>query len=169
MPTPFDFEYTFRAPSPETVLRAYFDPDHLAAQDKVGNLIDRRVTESHEDDATLRTSWHVRAGKTLPGFVKPFVDGGRLSFVESMTWRKRDGEIDMTITPQVLGGRVGIAATYTLRAAGDGKVHRRYKGAITASIPLLSGKIERAILEEITRGMPAMADCSQQWLARSNP
>ena len=165
MSTQFDFEYTFNAPSAEAVLRAYFDPDHLAAQDKVGDLIDRTVTESREDDATLKTSWHVRAGKVLPGYVKPFVEGGRLSFVETMTWRKKDGEIDMTITPQILGGRVGIAATYTLRAAGEGKVHRRYKGTITAGIPLLSGKIERGILEEITKGMPAMASCTQQWLA----
>jgi len=106
----------------------------------------------------------VRAGKTLPSYAKPFVEGGRLSFVETLTWRKRDGEIDMVIIPQVGSGRVQIAATYTLRPAGEGKVHRRYKGTITAGIPLIGGKIERAILEEIGKGMQAMANCTQQWL-----
>jgi hypothetical protein len=108
--------------------------------------------------------WTVRSGASLPLYVRAFVEGGRLVFREQMTWRKRDGEIDMTITPQILGGRVQIAGLYTLTKLGDRSVRRVYKGTITAAVKLLSGKIERGILEEIAKGMPAMAEVTQTWL-----
>ena len=167
MPTEYSFETVFEAPglTAETIGAAYFDPEHLAAQDVVGQLGDRKVTESREDDATRFCSWSVRSLRPLPALVRPFVDGGRLEYVETMTWRKRDNEIDMTIVPQIAGGRVQIAALYTFTQVGDGKVRRRYKGTINVNVKLLSGKIERAIVGEIEKGMPSMSECTQTWLA----
>jgi hypothetical protein len=97
--------------------------------------------------------------------VKPFVQGGRLEYIETMTWRKRDNEIDMTIVPQIGNSRVQISAIYTFTQVADGKVQRRYKGTIHVNVSLLSGKIERAILGEIEKGMPSMSECTQTWLA----
>lgn len=166
MPTEFDFTYVFNAPSTETVMRAYFDPDHLAAQDKVAELVDRKVLEEHEDDQVKTMTWLVRSTRSLPFFVRAFVEGGKLSFKEYQRWRKADDEIEMTVTPQIAGGRVQIAGVYKLEKIGEGKIHRRYKGAITANASIVSGKIERGILEEFTKGVPGMADCTQKWLNR---
>lgn len=165
--TEFRFEHVFRAPSVATVLAAYFDPDHLATQDELGELADRTVVESEEDGARLRTSWRVAAKHALPLYARPFVAGGRLRYVETMTWRRADDAIDLIIQPELLGGRVQIAAEYRLSQAGEGQVLRRYAGTISVNIRLLSGKIERAILEKIEQGMPAMAACTQGWLDRT--
>src|SRR5678815_3726011 len=110
--TEFSYETVFEASSKTVVLASYFDPDHLAAQDKVAELCDRRVVEAHEDDRLRSCTWRVRAAKPLPLFVRPFVDGGHLRYLEAMTWRKADDEIDMTIQPEMLGGRIQIAAVY---------------------------------------------------------
>ncbi|HEX5057944.1 MAG TPA: DUF2505 family protein, partial [Kofleriaceae bacterium] len=77
---------------------------------------------------------------------------------------KADDEIDMTIVPQILGGRVHITAVYQLADIAPGKVRRRYQGSITVQASLLSGKIERAIAAEIEKGMPVMTGCTQSWL-----
>lgn len=167
MSTPFSYETVFDASSKTSVLAAYFDDDHLATQDKVAELDDRKVVESHEDDAIRSAVWSVRSLRPLPIFVRPFVDGGRLAYVETMTWRKADDEIDMTVVPQILGGRVQIAAVYQLADVGPGKVRRRYTGSITVNVRLLSGKIERAIADEIAKGMPLMTRCTQDWLRRA--
>jgi hypothetical protein len=167
MSTEYSFETVFEAPglTAETIGAAYFDPEHLAAQDVVGQLSERAVTESREDDATRFCSWTVRSLRPLPALVKPFKEGGRLNYVETMTWRKQAKEIDMTIVPQIGGGRVQIAALYTFTQVGEGKVRRRYKGTINVNVSLLSGKIERAILAEIEKGMQGMSECTQKWLA----
>jgi hypothetical protein len=164
MPTPFEFETVFRAPSATEVLDGYFDPEHLAAQDAVAELGDRTIVEQRDDGAIRECTWRVAALKPLPVFVRPFVAGGRLRYHESMRLRRADQAIDLTIRPDVLGGRVQIAAVYELAQVGEGLVRRRYSGTITVEIRLLGGRIERAILDEITAGMPMMADCTQRWL-----
>jgi hypothetical protein len=164
MSTPFSFETVFRAPSAEAVLAAYFDPDHLATQDVVGELTDRKVVEDTDSETQRKTAWTVRAVRQLPMFARPFVEGGRLSYLETMTWRKRDSEIDLIIVPQILGGRVSLTAVLKLAQIADGQVRRLYSGDIKVDVKLLSGKIERAILAEIEKGMPMMRECTQTWL-----
>jgi hypothetical protein len=167
MSTEFSFETVFEAPglTPDTIGAAYFNPDHLAAQDVVGQLGERAVAEEREDDKTRFCRWTVRSLRPLPALVKPFVEGGRLKYVETMTWRKADHEIDMTIVPQIGTERVKVAAIYTFTQVGENKVRRRYKGTIQVNVALVSGKIERAILSEMETGMAAMRDCTQKWLA----
>lgn len=165
--TEFCFEHVFRAPSVAAVLAAYFDPDHLATQDAVAELVDRTVVETEDDGARLRTSWRVAAKQALPLFMRPFATGGRLRYLETMTWRRADDAIDLIVRPEVLGGRVQIAAEYKLTQAGEGQVHRRYAGTISVDIRLVSGKIERAIAEKMEQSMPAMAACTQGWLDRT--
>jgi hypothetical protein len=165
--TAFSYETVFDASGKTAVLAAYFNDDHLAEQDKVAELCERKIVESREDATVRAATWSVRSLRPLPVFVRPFVEGGRLTYLETMTWRKADDEIDMTIVPQILGGRVQIAAVYKLSDVGPGKVRRQYAGSISVNVSLLSGKIERAIAAEVAKGMPLMTDCTQNWLRRA--
>jgi hypothetical protein len=169
MSTAFSFETVFAAPSAQAVLAAYFDPDHLATQDKVGELIDRTTVEDTDGETERKATWTVRAMRPLPVFARPFVEGGRLSYIEKMTWRKRDNEIDLSIVPQILGGRVAVSAVYQLSEVADGQVRRRYSGQISVDIRFVGGKVERGILEAIEEGMPKMRDCTQSWLSAKCP
>ena len=164
MSTPFSFEYVFRVPSVGTLARAYFDPDHLAAQDKVAQLTERTVVENHETDGLRKTIWRVKSTRQLPAIARPFVSGGRLSFLEMMSWNTATNAIEMSVTPEILGGRVSITGSYDLTQIGEGQVRRIYKGAIEAKITLVGGKIERGVLEQFSEGMPAMAAVTQSWL-----
>jgi hypothetical protein len=144
MPTEFSYEHVFRAPSTTTILAAYFDPDHLATQDKLADLVDRTVTEDHDDGSVRRTKW--------------------LSYFEAMTWRRKDDACDLTVTPDILNGRVQISALYQLEKIGENQIHRQYSGKVTVNITLLSGKIERGIVAEFEKSMAMMSDCTQRWL-----
>jgi hypothetical protein len=167
MGTEFEFENVFRAPSTDAVLAAYFDPDHLATQDRLAELVEREVVETRDDGATLSMSWRVAAARPLPLYARPFVEGGRLRFVEQMTLRRADCAIDALVTPQVLGGRVSIEAVYELAQIGDGQVRRRYRGTIHVNVRLVSGRIERAVLAKFQESMPIMTECTQGWLDRT--
>jgi len=164
MSTEFSYEHVFRAPSVETILNAYFDPDHLATQDKLAKLGDRTVVEEHDDGTIKKTTWRVTSLEPLPVFVRPFVKGGRLSYFEAMTWRKSADEVDLVVTPDILNGRVQINATYKLSKVGEGQVKRIYAGSVKVNITLLSGKIERGIVAEFDKSMAMMAKCTQDWL-----
>jgi hypothetical protein len=164
VPTPFSFEYVFRVSSVATLASAYFDPDHLATQDKLAQLGDRVIVENHETETLRKTSWRVTSLRALPMIARPFVSGGRLSFLEMMSWNRATNAIEMSVVPEILGGRVQIAGSYDLSQIAEGQVRRIYKGTITAALTLVGGKIERGILETFTENMPAMAGCTQGWL-----
>ncbi|MBA3542513.1 MAG: DUF2505 family protein [Deltaproteobacteria bacterium] len=168
MTTEFSFDHVFRVPSIATLCTAYFDLDHLAAQDVLAELGDRTVVSDEDDGATRKTTWRVTALKPLPMFARPLVKGGHLRYLESMTWRRADDAIDLTVQPEILGGRVQIAAVYGLSKLAEGQIQRRYQGSVSVNITLLSGKIERGILAEFEKSMPVMAQCTQTWLDRSS-
>jgi hypothetical protein len=165
--TPFSHETEFAASGKTAVLAAYFNEEHLAVQDKAAGLCDRTIVEAFEDDAVRKCTWSVRSTRVLPIYVRPFVEGGRLTYRESMTWRKAADEIDESIVPQVLGGRVVIESLYQLSDRAPGKVCRRFAGTVTVNLSLLSGKIERAIVAEIEKGIPLMTECTRSWLQRA--
>ena len=169
MPTEFRFEHTFRAPKTTTILAAYFDPDHLATQDKLAELTDRVVVDSSDDGATLATTWRVSHARPLPLFVRPLVSGGRLRFLEAMSWRRADDEVDFTVAPEILGGRVSITGVYQLRHVGEHQILRCYRGTVTVNVRLLSSKIERGIVDKFEQSMPLMAACTQRWLDNAAP
>lgn len=164
MATPFSFEWVFRAPSVRALIDAYFDEDHLAAQDKLAQLGDRTIVEDHQTDTQRKTSWRVTSLRALPAIARPFVKGGHLTFVEMQRWNHADDAVEMSVVPEILGGRVQIAGTYRLTPLGDGQIRRIYDGTITAALPLVGGKIERAILEMFSEQIPVMAGCTQRWL-----
>ncbi len=165
MGTQFKFEYIYRAPSVADVIKAYWDPGHAAIQDKLANLCDREVVEDVEADGVRKTTWRVASSRPLPMIVKPFVTGGRLTFLEIMIQRGSD-LVESTIQPQILNGRVHIDSTYKLDLVGDNQVRRTYAGTIHANITLLSGRIEKGILEAFSKEMPVMTKCTQDWLDR---
>ena len=168
MSTAFSYEHVFRVPSLETLLAAYYEPDHLAAQDQLAELGDRTVVESEDTGATRKCVWRVKALKPLPVYVRPFVSGSHLSYLESMTWRRADHAIDLVVTPEILGGRVSITALYAFAQVAEGQVRRTYSGSISVNVRLLSGKIERGIRDKFEESMPIMTGCTQDWLDRTH-
>lgn len=146
-----------------TLANAYFDLDHSLAQDKLAELGDRTVVEAQDTDTVRKVAWRVTSLRQLPAIARPFVSGGKLKFLESMTWHKATNAIEMSVVPEI-PVRVQILGAYELTPIGDGQIRRIYKGTITAGMPLVGGKIERGILEQFAANMPIMADCTQRWL-----
>ena len=169
MPTEFSFEHVFRAPSVRALIDAYFDLDHSLIQDKVAQLGDRKVVEEQDNAEMRKVAWRVTSLRQLPVIARPFVSGGRLQFLESMTWTKARDAVETTVGPDILGGRVQITGSYQLAMAGEEQVRRIYKGSITAALRLVGGRIERGILEAFTEQMPAMAVCTQEYLDGKRP
>jgi len=168
MATDYAFDTLFRAASPAVLLAAYFDPDHLAGQDTLAQLGNRVVLSDEDTPARRTTSWRVTSQKPLPMYVRPFVTGSTLQYVETMVWRKADDAIDLTVVPDLLGGKVQIAGVYRVEPVAPGQVRRRNAGSVTANVKLLSGKIERGIIGEMEEGVPIMTASTQRWLDKTH-
>lgn len=166
MPTTFSFEHVFRAPSPAALIDAYFDAEHNAAQDRIAHL-ERVTVEEHATSDARMVVWRVTSLAPVPVIGRPFVAGGRLQFLETCAWRRGDDHVDTSIVPQVLGGRVQISGAYRLTSLGEDRIRRIFDGTIAVQLPLVAGKLERAIREMFAEQVPILADVTQAWLDRS--
>ena len=164
--TPFCFEHVFRAPSPAAVFGVYWDPAHVAEQDKRVDIVERAVLELADAPDELRRVCRVVPRRQLPVFVRPFVSGP-LHYIETVRWRKPADEIDFEIRPSILKGRALIAARYHLTCRAEGRVHRRYEGSVSVDVALVATRIERGIVAEFERSMPVAAGVTQEWLDRA--
>lgn len=161
----FCFEHEFRARSVAAVFEAYFDPEQAAEQDALVGIARREVVALEDADGELRRTCHVVPRRQLPAVLRPLV-AGELSYRERLRWRRARDELELVIEPSLLGGRVELRSTYQLRNAGPGRVARRYAGHVAVELRLLGGRVERAILDDLARSLPAAAACTQRWLDR---
>lgn len=162
---PFRFEHDFRSPSVAAIFEAYFAPDCQDEQDRRVGVARREVLELEDTGGVLRRVSRVVPVRQLPAIVRPFVPGD-LSYTEHVTWTRAEDRIDMRIEPAVASGRVEIVATYRLTPVADGVVRRTYEGHVSVQLPLVRGRVERAIVEDLGRSLESAAACTQEWLDR---
>jgi hypothetical protein len=165
---PFCFEHVFRARSASDVFEAYFDATHQVEQDRCLSIVEREVRELEDRGDVLRRTCRVVPRRQLPAIVKPLIPG-QLDYIETAEWDRRTDTIAIAIRPSMLGGRVLIDGKYQLASVGADAIQRRYAGAVSVDIAWLGSRIERGIIAEIGRALPAAATCTQQWLDRHTP
>ena len=54
-----------------------------------------------------------------------------------------------------------------LTARGDRQVHRLYEGTVSVSARLIGARIEKAILEDLSRSLVISAACTQEFVDRA--
>jgi len=162
----FTLDHTFRAASPSALLAAYFDPEHLAMLDAATGVGARTVRESIDDGINRVCTWQLTTLQALPWFVRRLVTGGRLTYLETVRWRRSDPALALSNVCELLGGQVRIEAVYQLAPAGERLIHQRFAGAASSDIKLVGERVARATVDQLARAMPTMTECTQRWLDR---
>jgi hypothetical protein len=79
-------------------------------------------------------------------------------------WHRAAQRAETTVVPSVLAGRVSIGGTVTLDVPAPDRVRRVFEGAIDVRVPLVGGRIERSIFEDMTASYELGAEITQRWL-----
>ena len=164
--TPFRFEHVFTAASPADVLAAYFDTSLQSESDQQIEIVERTVLELTDTDTLRRRVCKVVPKRQLPSFMRALVSG-QLHYIETVTWRKADDELDIEIRPSILKGRATIAGVYRLSRVGTEQIQRRYEGTVSVDVALIASRIERGIVAEFEKSIPVTANVMQAWLDRN--
>ena len=163
MATEFAFEHIYRAPSIAAVFAATFDPDNVARQDRVAGIARRDQLELIDDAATFRRVCVIVPTRQLPAFVRPFISG-ELSVHETILWHKTDNFLTIEVQPSLLGGKAHVSSGYRLTFDGNNAVRRDYKGTATVGVPLVGGRIERALIDDMRSSLGLTATVTQETL-----
>lgn len=149
--SPHSAEKVFGAMVDETYLR-----DRLAA---VGGNDAELVTFSSAGD---RTAYQLKQGvpaEHLPSIAKSLL-GGDLVIQRTENWAAAAGTVEVTING--VPGRLEGAFTITGNGSGS---KLTLTGEVKVSIPLMGGKLEKLIAEQVTVLLDKESEFTSEWLA----
>lgn len=161
--TSFSVEHVFPKVAPVDLLRAFTHREHLAAQDRAGDIERREIVERIDDDTRYHCESWVYPRRKLPALVRPLVRGG-LEVHEKVTWTKTTDTLEIEMHPAILGGRCHIRTQCRIVADPEG-ARRLYRGEVTVDVSLIGGRIEKMVAAEISAAMGVAHATTLRWFA----
>ncbi|HEX7168355.1 MAG TPA: DUF2505 family protein [Acidimicrobiales bacterium] len=168
----FRIEQRYRAPL-AGVEAAYVDPaflDRLASLPKLGapTLLDQVV-----DGDLVHQKIRFRFTGDVSPAVRRVVDPARLTWVEESTLDRRTHVTTWRIVPDHYGGMIRCAGTFRLTdddgvGAGTAGTRRTAEADIKVNVPLVGGKVERAIVSGLEEHAAAEAEVLEDWLSTAS-
>ena len=153
------------AADPATTFAMLLDPAFQEAVCRATGAVDHEVSvDEAAGGATIRTSRKLPTDD-FPDFIKTFV-GGTVHVARVDTWgpAAADGSRDGTIVVEIKGAPVRLEGTLSLRRDGASSVED-VRGDLKASVPLIGGRIEKAVEPTIRAAVAKEEQVAARWLA----
>ena len=155
---------TLRWPvAPQQVVQARCDAGYLEALCRRTGAVDHSVTV----DGLRTVVTRVMPTDRFPDFARRLT-GERITLVETTTWQPQadaDGARHGEIRLSVEGAPVTATSATVVRPDGTGSVEV-VSGEVTARVPLLGGRIEKAVLPALEAALDAQVDTYTSWAGR---
>lgn len=159
-----DMQQTLRWPvAPQQVVRARCDAGYLEALCRRTGAVEHDV----QVDGLTTVVRRVMPTDRFPDFARKLT-GQTITLVETTTWQaeadaagSRHGEVRLVVD----GAPVSATSTTVVRPDGTGAVEV-VSGQVTAKVPLIGGKIEKAVLPALEAALDAQVDTYRAWAAQ---
>jgi hypothetical protein len=165
MPRPIRYQARYDIPA-EELFSTLVSREYLQAKlDQIGGN-DARLIDLAADDESAKYS--LRQGvsrENLPAPVQKLLRGD-LVIERTETWHRTADGHEGNVTARVKDAPGAISGT--LRVGADGESGSRFviDGETKIDVPLIGGRIEEAISEQVVRLMEREARFTREWLAR---
>jgi hypothetical protein len=155
---------SFAAPVP-TVYSALVDKAYL--EDRLAELGGRNAAllehSANADTATYKVRQGL-AAEQLPSAVRTFLNGD-LVVEREERWQLDDGTHVATMRARIPGMPAEITARSRLDALADGGTAWITNAEVKVSIPLVGGKLEKGVAEQVGKLLAAESQFAGGWLA----
>ena len=160
----FRIEQQFGLPV-EEVEDILCDPDFIDAMAQLPKLGRPQLLDRDEHGETVHMRVRYAFVGELSSAVRRVVDPARLTWVQDETIDRRTHRSRFTILPDHYAGLLRCDGRFTLTAEGDGRTLRTADGHIQVTVPLVGGKVERAIVSGMREHADAEAELVESWIS----
>jgi hypothetical protein len=150
--------------TPERVDAALVDATFLVRMDQLPKLGSAEVVDQQHDGATVRQQVRYLFRAELSGAVTKVVDPDRLTWVEDSTVDLAAHLTRCEIRPDHYANLLAGRYDARVEPAGDGS-SRTITGTIKVKMPLVGGRVERAIVDGLRENADAQATLLDGFLA----
>jgi len=131
---------------------------------KVGREVLEVKQEGEGESLIVRRKIKLSPQREVPALVAKFVKGA-ITYTEQGVFTARTNTLEIVTIPGFMADQLTTRGTYKVQSIGPGKVRRTWDGEISCKIPLLGGKVEKHIVEEVTASYRDTTEFTRKWLA----
>jgi hypothetical protein len=153
------------AGSPHAVIDTLLDPAFAVARAALPKLGGAELLDLHRDGKTAHQRVRMRFTGDLAPAVTAVIDPERLTWVDDAEYDLEAHEARHTIEPDHYADRLSCSYTATVTPADTGS-RRVLRGVLRVRMPLVGGRVERAIVSGLGDYAGAEAELLDTWVAR---
>ena len=163
----FELEQQLDAPV-EQVESVLVDPAFIAASARLPKVGGAELLEQQRDGTTVRQRIRYRFTAELSSAVTAVVDPDKLTWVDDATYDLAAHRSTHRIVPDHYGNRLQASYEERFEPAADGRSVRRARGDVRVRMPLVGGRVERAIVSGLEEHAEAERALLSEWLDRAD-
>ncbi len=163
VPVKFGFEQRWDGAQVEEVLEVYLDPAFWGGLTELRSTSAPEVLGLERSSGTAVVRLRYSLAVDLPTEAARFIDTRRVTWVEESTWDLTRQRAEVRFLPEQGGGLLRASASAALLER-DGGTAREVRGDLRVRVPLVGGRVERAIVDGIGEHLDAEADAVAQRL-----
>jgi hypothetical protein len=148
------------------VEEALVDADFIAATADLPKIGGAELLDQERDGTRVRQRIRYRFTGELSSAVTAVVDRDRLTWVDEADYDLAAHRSEHRIVPDHYGSRLQAAYSSRLEADGAGATRRIAEGTVKVRMPLVGGRVERAIVSGLEEHADAEAALLARWVAR---
>lgn len=160
----FGFEQRWAAPA-DDIMATYLDAAFWSGIDDFSNMAPPELLGIDRDDdagtAVVRIRYKIDA--KLPAQAARFIDPDDVAWVQETTWDLGARRADVRFLPVQAAGLIRASATIDVLTDGEDTV-RELRGEFRVKIPLVGGKVEKAVVGDIGTNLEEEADAVARFL-----
>lgn len=153
------------AGTPAAVIDVLLDPAFVDARAALPKLGDAELIELSRDDGSARQRVRLRFTGELAPAVTAVIDRDRLTWIDVATYDIPGHRADHTVEPDHYADRLSCSYSDVVTPANGG-AQRVLEGALRVRMPLVGGRVERAIVSGLRDYSEAETELLNAWLAR---
>lgn len=159
----FRLEQHFACPA-DQVAEAFVDPDLFAKLHDVADLGRPELLDRVDDGDSVRLRVRYAFTGVLGPPLSSLVDPARITWVEVSVHDRRTLRTEFHIEADHYPDRLKCAGTVVLAPAADGGTLRVAEGKLDVKIPIVGGKVERAVVDGLVGQAATQARAVAEWL-----
>lgn len=105
--------------------------------------------------------------REVPAVMKKLV-GSAIAYEERNRFVRKDNLLEVVTIPNFMADKVTTTGRYFLETRGEAKLVRVWDGICECRVPLVGGRVEQHLIDEIRRGYAATTEFTRRWL-REHP
>lgn len=112
----------------------------------------------------IRREQRLTPQREVPSFIKKLVSGA-ITYVEKNEFAATDNAMRTVTIPGFAADRITTTGTYRLEPLGDDRCKRVWEGVCECRIPLIGGKVEKQLVEEVRESYRRATDFTRKFIA----